>query len=426
MNESVLLAIAVLLLAWSVLSGVLARHNLTGPLLFMVAGFLLSNPSWGPLPVDIEAGDVHTVAEATLALVLFADASRVNLGTLRHDIGIPLRLLAVGLPLTLAVGGLTALVVFDDLPWSLALFVGAALAPTDAALSAQVISDERVPMRLRRALNVESGLNDGIATPVVTLALAVAGADLGLDAEGDAVMAGAALRELSLGVVAGVAVGALGAVGVNEASTRDLALPGGRRLAALATALAAFALALAIGANGFIAAFVAGIAFGTTLDRDATDAEDVVALPELGGELLALVVWFLFGAGLIPVVLDRLSVPLVGYAVLSLVVFRAVPVGLSLIGARLSRRDALFLGWFGPRGLASVVFALLAVELLGEADQASREAVAAVAMTVMLSVVLHGVTAGPAGDRYGRSRTDESVGDVDTTPRPRSSHIVAE
>lgn len=424
MNESVFLAIAALVLTWSVLSGVLARHNLTGPLLFMVAGFLLSNPWWGPLPVDIEASDVHTVAEVTLALVLFSDASRVNLGTLRHDIGIPLRLLAVGLPVTLVIGGATALLIFDDMPWSLALFIGAALAPTDAALSAQVINDERVPMRLRRALNVESGLNDGIATPVVTLALASAATALGLDAQGQGFVAGAALRELGLGVVAGIAVGVIGAVGINLAAARDLALPGGRRLAALATALAAFGLALAVAGNGFIAAFVAGIALGAVLRADDADTDDTVELPELGGELLALVVWFLFGAGLIPVVLDRLSVPLLGYALLSLTVLRAVPVALSLVGSKLSRRDTVFLGWFGPRGLASVVFALLAVELLGEAEQAAREAVAAVALTVTLSVVLHGATAGPAGDRYGRLRTDET--DASAMLRPRTSRVLAE
>jgi NhaP-type Na+/H+ or K+/H+ antiporter len=426
MNETLVLAIAVLVLTWSVFSGVLARHNVTGPLLFMVVGYLLANPDWGLLPVDIEAGDVHAVAEVTLALVLFSDASRVNLSTLRHDLSMPVRLLGIGLPLTLVIGGVAAFFMFDALSWSLALFIGAALAPTDAALSVQVINDERVPLRLRRALNVESGLNDGIATPVVTLALAFAATGLGIDGEGEAFVAGAALQELGLGVLAGIAVGLLGAAGINQASTRRLALPGGRRLAALATALAAFGLALAIGGNGFIAAFVAGIAFGATLNGDDVDAAEVVELPELGGEVLALAVWFVFGAGLVPVALAGFSVALLGYALLSLTVFRIVPVAVSMVRSSLSRRDVLFVGWFGPRGLASVVFALLAVEALGEAEQAPQDTIAAVAMTVLLSVILHGVTAGPAGNRYGRPRAGEIVRDGEPVPRPRSSRVLAE
>lgn len=425
MNETLLLAVAVLLLVWSVFSGVLARHNLTGPLLFMVAGYLLANPSWGPIPIDIEASEVHAVAEITLALVLFSDASRVNLGELRHNLSMPGRLLGIGLPLTLLVGGVGAAVMFLDLPWSLALFIGAALAPTDAALSVQVINDERVPMGLRRALNVESGLNDGIATPVVTLALALAATQVGLSSEGEGFAAGAALRELGLGALAGLAVGIIGAGGINQAFARDLSLPGGRRLAALATALAAFGLALSIAGNGFVAAFVAGIAFGATLNGQDIDTEEVVELPELGGELLALVIWFVFGAGLVPVAFNEFGLPLLGYALLSLTLFRIVPVALSMVRSGLSRRDVVFLGWFGPRGLASVVFALLAVEALGEAEQA-LPTIAAVAMTVLLSVILHGVTAGPAGNRYGQSPVGDIVGDGAPDLRPRSSRVVAE
>lgn len=426
MNETLILAVAVLLLAWSVFSGVLARHDLTGPLLFLVVGYVVANPDWGPLPVNLDASDVHDVAEVTLALVLFSDASRVNAATLRHAISLPLRLLSVGLPLTLLIGAGTAAVMLDGLPWSLALLIGAALAPTDAALSVQVINDDRVPMRLRRALNVESGLNDGIATPVVTLALALAATALGFDAEGEAFVAGTALRELALGGLAGLAIGLIGAFGINHATVRDLALPGGRRLAALATALAAFGLAVSIDANGFIAAFVAGIAFGARLDASAVDPEDTVELTELGGEVLALVVWFLFGAGLVPFVLRAFTVPLVVYAVLSLTLFRILPVALSMVGSGLTRRDVLFLGWFGPRGLASVVFALLAVEVLGEANGALEQAIAAIALTVLLSVVLHGATAGPAASRYGTTRAVAVVGTQTPQPRPRTSRVVAE
>jgi NhaP-type Na+/H+ or K+/H+ antiporter len=425
-NETLVVVIAALLLVWSVFSGVLARHNVTGPLLFTVAGYVAANPSWGPLQVNLEAADVHTLAEITLALVLFSDASRVNLGTLRHDIGVPLRLLGVGLPLTLVIGGLGALVMFNDLPWSLALFVGAALAPTDAALSAQVINDRRVPMRLREALNVESGLNDGIATPFVTLALALALPALGLDAESEAYVAGTALRELGLGVVAGAAIGLIGAGGIRLASRHHLTLPGGRRLAALATALTAFELAVAVDGNGFIAAFIAGIAFGAMLGSEEAVAEHMVELPELGGEVLALVVWFLAGASLVPVAFDHLGASLLGYALLSLTAFRMLPVAVSMVRSGLSGQDVVFVGWFGPRGLASVVFALLAIEVLGEGEPTSQEAIAAVAMTVLLSVLLHGVTAGPGGNRYSTEGAAATSDDDATQPLARPSHVLAE
>ena len=172
MNVDTLAALAVLVFAWAVLSGALARRNVTGPLVFAAAGYLLGNADWGPLPVDIDASSVHVIAEVTLALLLFADAARVNVSKLRADTTLPVRLLGIGFPLSVVLGAVIAGLLFD-LPWGLALFLGASLAPTDAALSLQVINDERIPMRLRRALNVESGLNDGIATPIVTVSIAV-------------------------------------------------------------------------------------------------------------------------------------------------------------------------------------------------------------------------------------------------------------
>ena len=174
MTETSFAVLMLLVLGWAVASHLLARVNITGALVFLVAGYLLGNPSWGPLAVDVEAPSVHLLAELTLALLLFSDASRVNVVQLRKDVYFPARLLGVGLPLSIILGSLAAAWMFDDFSWALAGFVGATLAPTDAALSAQVVNDERIPLRLRRALNVESGLNDGIATPIVVFTLAVA------------------------------------------------------------------------------------------------------------------------------------------------------------------------------------------------------------------------------------------------------------
>ena len=272
-----------------------------------------------------------------------------------------------------------------------------------------MINDEQIPLRLRRALNVESGLNDGIVTPIVAFTLTVAATQLGVHGAGDSPEADA-LRELATGIAVGLAVGLGSGLLIALGSRRSWIVSGGRRVATLAAALSSFALAVTLHGNGFIAAFVAGIAFGAQFKKDAVELEEVVALPELLGEVLALFVWFLFGAVLVPVVVDHLDAPTVVYALLSLTVLRMLPVALALIGTGLDRSTVLFIGWFGPRGLASVVFALLAVEELGETPVVG-EAIAAVCLTVLFSVVLHGVSAGPLGRRYVRHEQAEDVGE---------------
>jgi NhaP-type Na+/H+ or K+/H+ antiporter len=417
MTVGAVAVLGVLVFAWAVTSGALARRNVTGPLVFTVAGYLLANPDWGPVALDVETASIHVIAEVTLALLLFTDAARVNVRELTADPALPVRLLGIGLPLSVVAGAVAAAMVFD-LPWGLALFLGASLAPTDAALSVQVINDERIPMRLRRSLNVESGLNDGIATPIVMVALAVAASQLGDSTESVSLDISHALRELGIGVVVGAVLGGAGAVILSRASRQGWIAPGGRRLAALALAGSALAVTLAFEGNGFIAAFVAGIAFGALVDHDALDLDQTNELPELGGELLALVVWFLFGATLLPIAFEHLDGAVIVYAVLSLTVVRMLPVALGMLGAGLDRPTTTFLAWFGPRGLASVVFALLAIEELGQNDEATNLAVATVALTVAASILLHGLTAGPGGRRYvQREQADHAAG-------PRSRHPI--
>ena len=417
MSEATLAVVALLVFGWAISSRVLVRHDVTGPIIFTIAGFVLANPGWEILAVDVETGTVHTIAEVTLALVLFSDAARVNLTELRRDVGLPLRLLAIGLPLTLIIGGVAAAIVFANFTWALAGFVGAALAPTDAALSAQVINDRRVPGNLRNALNVESGLNDGIATPVVVFMLAMAAAQLGIAEEGETAAMGGSAGDLVIGIALGLLCGLGGATAVNASTRRNWVVSGGRRIATLAVALGAFAATIAIEGNGFIAAFVAGIVYGSRLD-DTIDIEQAVELPELGGQLLALVVWFLFGATLLPIAFDHLNeVTVVVFALLALTVFRILPVAVGMVGSGLAWKDVLFLGWFGPRGLASVVFALLALEELGQTSEVVLEAVSVVAMTVLLSVILHGVTAGPAARSYGADAADDVTTGPRATPR---------
>lgn len=407
MSDLAIAVLALLVLGWSVVSDRLAKWNVTGPLFFTAAGFLLANDQWGVVPLDVDAPSVHALAEITLALLLFSDAARVNLSVLRRNLLVPSRLLGIGLPITVVLGSVTAAWLFHDFTWALAGFVGAALAPTDAALSSQVINDDALPISVRRALNVESGLNDGIVTPIVVFTLAVAAGQLGVTGDAPAEVVIRPLFELGIGIVVGAVIG-FGAAGlIALASGRGWTQEGGRRLTALAAAVASFALTITIDGNGFIAAFVAGITFGSALPKTLPKRDTLTELPELGGELLALVVWFFFGAVLVPLAFEHFSLTVLLYAVLSLTVLRLVPVAIALIRTPEDRATVLFMGWFGPRGLASVVFALLAIEQLGASDVVDT-AVSAVTLTVLLSVIAHGVSAGPLGRLFERREREQT------------------
>ncbi len=396
MNESALAALAVVIFGWAILSDWFARHDLTGPLVFMAAGLLLANTDWGIGSIDVEGNTVHALAELTLALLLFGDASGVPPAAARRDLPLTARLLAIGLPLSIIAGTAVAVVLFPSLPLALAGLIAASLAPTDAALSASVLSDERLPVRVRRVLNVESGLNDGIATPVVTFCIAAAATVLGVigDEHEDGF---GALGQLVIGVGVGAAVAFVGGRLIVLARQRGWMQHGSRRLATLALALLSFLVASEAGGNPFVSAFVGGIVFGATA---TTDAVESVELTELAGNLLSLVLWFIFGAGFVIPAFEDLDVRIVLYAIASLTVVRMVPVALALLGTGQGRPTVAFVGWFGPRGLASVVFALLAVEELGNGDPRVLVAVNTITVTIVFSIVAHGITGRPLATRY--------------------------
>jgi NhaP-type Na+/H+ or K+/H+ antiporter len=407
MSASDLAIVAAVVFAWGTLSSRLERFDVTAPIIFVLAGLLLTH---GPLAVLGYAPSpelVKALAEITLVLVLFSDASRVRLRDLRADVGLCLRLLGIGLPLTIGLGVLLALALFNGMSIWLALLVGAALAPTDAALGAGVMVNPAVPARIRRLLNVESGLNDGIATPVVVVA--IAGAATAEHAA--SVGPGAAAAELALGVLVGAGTGGAGGFIVHVARRRGWAEAGFAGSAVLALAVCAYACALALHGNGFIAAFTGGLAYGATSGKGG---ERLVPYVEETGALVSLLVWLAFGAIAVVPAFEGLTWQRVLYAALSLTVIRMVPVALALAGRRLGRAAVAFVGWFGPRGLASVVFALLALEDLG---QPAEPAVSVIAFTVLLSVVAHGLTANPLAQRYG-PRLAIPAGEPDDTEEP--------
>jgi NhaP-type Na+/H+ or K+/H+ antiporter len=408
MEITVVVVVAAALFAWGLLSNRLERADLTAPIAFIAVGAVLA---WFDLvqgPAGPEA--LTPLVEVTLVWVLFSDAARLPAKELRRDKIRYLRLLGVGLPLTILLGWGLAAWFFPGLGVWLALFVGAALAPTDAALGLPVVSNPAVPARIRQLITVESGLNDGIATPVVMVAIAGAAATAGLEhSEG----AGHAVVQLLVGTVVGATVGGVGGLALRWARRHGTAAESFAGIAVLALSLAAYASALALHGNGFVAAFCGGLAFGACAGRRAPAELEFL---EQMGTLLASLVWIVFGAVAVPIMLDRIDVTTVLYGVLSLTVVRMVPVALASIGAGLDRDTVLFVGWFGPRGLASLVFALLALEALGtHAD----EAVAVVTITVLLSVVAHGLTAAPLAERYGRS---ETAGRESGEPVPLTTH----
>jgi sodium/hydrogen antiporter len=381
--------VAGLVVVWTLIADRVDRFGVTAPMLFAAVGLLISGDS--DLHVSLSASTIRVAAEVTLVLVLFGDAARVRIHSLRQDVGLPVRLLAIGLPLTLVLGTFLAVALFGSFGIWMAVLTAACLAPTDAGLGQGIVTDPTVPSRVRRVENVESGLNDGIVAPLVSLAVAVLA---GEETHGsDAVLH--AIREIGLGVVIGVGGGLLLgwilALAVTHGWTEE-------RAAALATtagALGIYALAVAVHANGFVAAFLAGMSFGIFRHRVGTES---LGHAEATGQLLSYLVWFVFGAAMLR---PALSSPQLGrsliYAVLSLTVVRMVPVALALFRARLGNTTVAFIGWFGPRGLASVIFALLAFDQLG------REAstlMTTVSITVALSVVAHGLTAPPLISRY--------------------------
>ncbi|MBB3084470.1 cation:proton antiporter [Geodermatophilus sabuli] len=392
MTAQIIAIVSTVIFLWGVLSARLQRADLTAPIVFVGVGGLLA--AAGLVDAQSAPEALKPLVELALVWVLFSDAAGVPLGEMRRDAGRYLRLLAVGLPLTVVAGWVLAYWLFPDLSIWLALLVAAALAPTDAALGLPVVTNPAVPARMRELITVESGVNDGIVTPVVLFALAGATA---VHEDGSESWLGEALVELGVGVAVGAGIGLVGGWLLQRARARGWAAEDFVGVAVLALALAAYAGALAVHGNGFVAAFSGGLAFGAAAGRRGP--AELVFL-EQAGAFVSVLVWLAFGALAIPIVVDGVDPVMVLYAVLSLTLVRMVPVALACVGAGLDRDSVLFLGWFGPRGLASLVFALLALEQLGDA---ADEVVAIVAVTVLLSVIAHGFSAAPLSTRYERA-----------------------
>ena len=403
MESPIFIFVALCILGYGLLSRRAESTILTPPIFFVAAG--LAFTLLGGAHVDIPEHVVHTLAEITLVLVLFTDASRIRLSALKGSNSLPIRLLLIGLPMTIVAGTLVAVGVFPGFTFWEAALLATVLAPTDAALGQAVVAGSRVPVRIRQTLNVESGLNDGIALPLVLVFLSTCSSAIpGLG--GTQYWLQFAALQVTLGPLVGWIVGRFGGAAI-EASTRIQWMNGSfERLSSLGLALLAYGAAELVHGNGFIAAFVAGLTLGNTAQEALCDC--LYEFAEAEGQLLTLMVFLVFGATMVPELAHAGVQPWL-YGLLSLTVIRMVPVALSMLGAGVHSRTVLFLGWFGPRGVASVLFGLLVVS--ASQLNAQHEIFTTVIATVLLSVVAHGVTAYPGTVWYARGlrHTDQAV-----------------
>ncbi len=393
METGGLLLVAIVVVAYALVSRRLESTLVTGPMVFVTAGIVLGSEVLGLMEANIAEGGIRLLAEATLTLLLFTDAIRIDLAVLRRNVALPARLLGIGLPLTIAGGALLAALVFREFGFWEAALLAAILSPTDAALGKAVVSNARVPGRIRQALNVESGLNDGIMLPVVTVFLALAAAAGEVDRPDS--WAAFAVAQIGLGVIMGAAAGYTGGRLIDRFATRGWVDGAFRQIATLAVAVGAFALAETVGGNGFVAAFSAGIAYGAAARDHCQGAYDFA---EDEGELLALLTFLIFGAAIAGPALGSLGWQIGLYAIISLFIARPLPAMLSLVGSGLKLPTMAYVGWFGPRGLASILFGLFVLE---EADLPhGEELLLVVTWTVLASVFLHGLSSHPLTRRY--------------------------
>lgn len=392
--ELIIVVVGILLI-----SGVSKRIRdtvVTLPMLYVLFGLGAALLFRDSFRLSYDSPVVEIIAELTLMLVLATDASRINLKTVRTSYTMPMRLLGIGLPLTMVLGAVAAVAVFGQLGIWEAAVLAVILAPTDASLGQSVVENPKVPVRIRQALNIESGLNDGFAMPFLILAISLA-----VSSEtqvGTGYFIGLAVSQIVFGVLAGAMVGFLGARYIGWGRKSGWMSMGFEKINWLVLVLLTFGAAEVVGGNGFIAAFVFGITSGNVISAQQMKRVDDFA--EVENTLLMLLTYMIFGMVMLIPALERMNVSIVFYAVLSLTVVRMLPVAISLIGVKMRPVTVLFLGWFGPRGIASILYVLTVLEV--EELNGKETIITAAIITVFLSVMAHGISAAPLADWYGK------------------------
>ncbi|QPN66618.1 cation:proton antiporter [Synechococcus sp. CBW1006] len=388
--------LAVLVFAYGLVAGRLKQTPLSGAVVFLLTGLILGPAGLGWLGINVTSENLRTIAELTLALILFTDAATANLPVLRDSRRLPIRLLALGLPLTILLGMGVAQLLLPALSPVEAAILSVVLAPTDAALGQPVVTNPAVPVAVREDLSAESGLNDGICVPLLLSLLAMAQKGSGAG-DGVLLLGWLFLEQVGLGLVLGCGLAFL------AARCRDLCLR--RRwitsdwqpVLAIALPVCCFALAQQLGGSGFIACFCGGLTFGGLTPQERKQEELVAA--EATADVLSLLTWVAFGSAVVALSFPQLSATTLLYGLFSLTLVRMVPVALATLGLRIGLWTTLFVGWFGPRGLASIVFGLLVLD----SPLVHGSTIASIAAsTVLLSIAAHGLSALGLVTRYGR------------------------
>ena len=387
--------LALFIFCYSVVAGRIERAATSGPMVFVVAGFLMGPLAFGWFDGDVTRTELRVFADLTLATILFIDAANADLSVLRRQFRIPSRMLLFGLPGAIFLGTIFAALLFDALTLFEAAILGTMLAATDAALGKAVVTNKAVPPRIREGLNIESGLNDGLCVPILFVFIALA---LGSSTEGGSTSLALKLvvQELGIGLIVGLGLAGIGSWLLRWCWNRGWATQIWMQVTVVAVAIACFSVAQSLHGSGYIAAFSGGLLFGFQCKK-AT--HKLVLTAEAIGETLALMTWMLFGACVIGQAAEYFTWEMLVYAALSLTVIRMLPIYLSLAGTGESTASKLFLGWFGPRGLASIVFAII---VLNKGVPGGEFIALVVVLTVFSSLVAHGVSANPLAKLLGQ------------------------
>ena len=400
-----LAVLAIFAFAYSSVAGRVERSWLSGPIVFVAFGLATGPYGLGILNVDIEPEGLRAIAELTLAYVLFVDAANADLRVLRRNLMIPERLLLIGLPLTIALGCAAGVVIFPELHLAAIALLATMLAPTDAALGKPVVTNPAVPAPIRESLNFESGLNDGICVPLLLVFLGLA---VGMEVQGGTFAHAIRIvaEQLGIGAAVGIGLTAAAAWFLKAAASRGWVTANWAQIPVVALAAACFAVAHEVGGSGFVACFLGGLLAGSIAKEHK---HRLLAAAEGTGDVLALFTWVIFGAAVVGQAAGAFTWDVVLYAVLSLTVIRMVPVLLSLAGSGLPLAGKLFVGWFGPRGLASIVFAIIVFQ---QNLPGGRTLALVVACTVILSVIAHGISATALAEALGKRLKKDPAQDM--------------
>ncbi|MGI9240598.1 MAG: cation:proton antiporter [Verrucomicrobiales bacterium] len=374
---------------YSAVAGRLERSPVSGPVVFILGGLILGPVGLGWLDFEISETELRLLADLTLALVLFIDAANVNMKVLVRNMGLPQRMLLFGLPGVILLGIGTGMLLFGDLGFYTVATLAVMLAATDAALGKAVVTNKLVPPRVREGLNAESGLNDGICVPILFVFIALATQGGKVEGGGTALALKLFIQELGIGLLVGLGMAAAGAWLLDVASKRGWITNIWIQVPVITLALGAFAVAQTLHGSGYIAAFVGGLLFGRLAGHLT---HDLVLPAEGAAELLGMLTWVAFGAAALPQVLEHFTWEVMVYALLSLTVVRVLPIYISLVGTGERIETRLFMAWFGPRGLASIAFVVIA---WNKGLPGADKLVVVVFCTVFLSALAHGLTANP-------------------------------